>query len=239
MSEPGDSQVGPESRPNAERAIYGIEPPSPNPAQKAPTPKARIDAPSLAADIDDSVDLELPPVKPGAAVVPGQDVDSSTAPVGFVTPGRGDAKTIAMAAAGVAVVAAVAAAITGPSAWYWSLFQTLYQVALHTATGVVGVVIAATLSERPLGDTLLAWARMALAVAALRLCVAINLPLTQTKLEEVLIGITVYLGVTLVLFRRPPVELFFLWATHAALWLITYIGAWIDVEAATAIVPPK
>jgi phage shock protein PspC (stress-responsive transcriptional regulator) len=119
------------------------------------------------------------------------------------------------------------------------LLQALYQVALHTATGVVGVVIAATLSERPLGDALLAWARMALAVAALRLCVAINLPLTQTKLEEVLIGVAVYLGVTLVLFRRPPVELFFLWATHAALWLITYIGAWIDVEAATAIVQPK
>ncbi len=235
MSENGNEPAIPAPRPDGDAAIYGIDPPSPPVEPAKPATRARIDAPSLAADIDDSVDLEAVPAKPGNA----PEAETSAAPVGFVTPGRGDAKTIAIIAGSVAVVAAVVAAATGPSAWYWSLFQAIYQIALHTATGVVGVLIAATLSERPVGNVLLAAARIGLAVAALRMCVAINLPLTQTKLEEVLIGVAAYIGVTLVLFRRPPVELFFLWATHAALWLITSIGAWIDIEAAQAVMPVK
>ncbi|MDX2116957.1 MAG: hypothetical protein SFY96_02115 [Planctomycetota bacterium] len=221
---------------SADKPTYELEPiaPPPQASEADANRAAKINAPPLAADIDDSVDLEAPP-SPSPSASAAAEGDASSAPVGFVTPGRGDARTIAMIAGVVALAAAIAAATTSNGAWYWSLIQAVYQIILHTATGVCGVAIAAILAERPLGDVVLATARMSLSVAALRFCVALNLPLTTTKFEEVVLGVGAYLLVTLILFRRPPVELFFLWCVHAGLWFITFIGAAIDVQAAASL----
>gem|GEM_PF-4874071 len=231
MSDMGDTKVGIDAIGNADADT----------ALPAAKQSPRIDMPSLAADIDDSVDLEAVPGKPAShldGMLPAGELPS--APMGFVTPGFGSVRTIGIAAGIVAVLAVLMSVFTGlASAWPWILVQTAFHILLHTATGVLSLMIAAQLSERPFGGLTLAFVRMGLAVASLTFFASLNLGLTSTKFEEVTLGIAAYLSVTMLLFRRPLIELSFVWASHSVLWVLLFVASWIDAAAALELAGAK
>lgn len=163
----------------------------------------------------------------------------------FVLPGRGDAKTAAIAGllllVGAMIAAGFRAAQIGASGYVALMIAlTLYQALVQTATGVVAVCIAAYLLSYRMSRFEVVAGRM-LAVTAVFLLVA-NLPVTA-KMEagfvKTLAGAAVFLlaggayWVTFMfLFRKGRQPAALVMIVHAALWLLLNLGLWLSALAA-------
>lgn len=114
---------------------------------------------------------------------------------------------------------------------------TLYDIAVHTGTGIVAVMIAAVFTERRFNDAKVAAARMFFAVSLLYAVVSSNIPI-PTKIDEWAVGIAAYTLALWGLFRLPRHELTVIGVTHAGLWLIVKFGAELNAFIASRAAVP-
>jgi hypothetical protein len=208
------------------------DPPLP-PRIPSPPPKAvALDAPGLTDDFEEDTDFDhdpSAPVKPAPARKP-KPADANA----FVRTGLGSAQTIGTLAVAVAILAIVLAASLGTQPWYKSAVHAAYLTAVQTLAGLVAVVFAARLAEKPLGETDLALARMALAVAAARCMLPLTFGVPYTgRFLEALSAFGLYAAVTLILFRLPRHHWLIMAGAHAGLVLLLWIGSSIEIWAST------
>jgi hypothetical protein len=202
----------------------------PPPAGKAPT----LDAPGLTDDFDEDADFDHDPAAAAPKAVPIKPPAPRVSPDAFVRPGLGSAQTIGTLAVAVAVLAIVLAAALGTQPWYKSAVHAAYLTAVQTLAGLVAVVFAARLAEKPLGEPDLALARMLLAVAAARCMLPLTFGVPYTgRFLEALSAFGLYAVVTIVLFRVPRHHWLIMAGAHAALVLLLWIGSSIEIWAST------
>ncbi|QOJ01733.1 MAG: hypothetical protein HRU70_15110 [Phycisphaeraceae bacterium] len=162
---------------------------------------------------------------------------SHDAPDVFVTPGRGNAQTIAVAGAIVTLLALVASgAFASGTVWYWAILQTLHQTILYTFAGIIAVLVAAALAERPMGRLDLASARMLLAVACFQLLSSVKLQLSG-RVAEVLIASAAYLIAVAILFKPARNRYLAIVCFHFILVVLFMLGSWAQIKANTAMTP--
>lgn len=250
-TKPGDP--GPSVRPSAPAAEpYAVEPFSPSPSgASAPRPATgKLDAPPLIEGFEEDVDfthdpeveaaLKGKPVGASKVRVVGDEGTSQAPRPDFVRPGLGGPKVWAIVGAVLLAAALVAVGVTSKqsaSKTTASVFLTLYNVLLHTGTGVVAVWIASVLTERRLGRFELAAARMFTAVAALTFFYSLRVSLFSTsKFEQdmwsAFLGAAGYVGAVAGLFRIWGPSLAFVIGSHLALWLLVQVGMLLSALAA-------
>jgi hypothetical protein len=220
-------------------------------------PKAKIVAPSVMEGIDEDEIYELEPDAaaasvrpPGASDVPPLRADTppgaaarpEVAPesTDFVKAGVGGHKVWAVVGAVLLAGALVAVGVNSrrpATQTTAAVFLTLYNVLLHTGTGVVAVWIASLLSEKRLGRFELAAARMFTAVAALALFVNLRVSLfTASPIEQsiwaAVLGAGAYVGAIAGLFRLWGPALGFVIGSHLGLWLLVQVGMVLSALAA-------
>lgn len=215
--------------------------------------KARIDKPGLIADFPEDADFDKDPAveferKGAAAVARIRDEEDTDERPEFVRPfieglPLGEAKFWAIGACILLAGAAIAIAVTSPSARaaVLGILLTAYNALLNTGLGVVAIYIAAHLTERRVGRVELAAGRMFIAVSAF--CLLINIPINifgkpTWIVEELTIAALAYAGIVAGLFRVWGRSLIYIIAAHMALWLIVQVGmdlaSWADAAAAAA-----
>lgn len=238
--EPGESGRPPAPAPEP----YAVEPLSPH-AGSAPAARpatGRLDAPPLIEGFEEDADFTHDPEV--EAALKGRPVGASkvrvvvpeSPPEGprpeFVRAGLGGPKVWAIVGAVLLAAALIAVGVTSKqpaSKTTASVFLTLYNVLLHTGTGVVAVWIASVLTERRLGRFELAAARMFTAVAALTFFYSLRVSLFSTsKFEQdmwsAFLGAAGYVGAVAGLFRIWGPPLAFVIGSHLALWLLVQVG---------------
>lgn len=201
------------------------------PAKSAP--KGKLEAEPLMShvgeDEDATYDPEVDRVLRGEKPAPGPPgptpvIVAASGPI-LVKPGLGDAKMWGILAGVLLISAMVATGMTATNAVAARVALTLYGAVLHTATGVAALWIVAMLTGHRLGDVLLAGARMATAVAAFQLVFHTNVQLVgQTKVEETILGLVVYVLVLIGTFRLWGARLGMVAGVHFALWLAVQVG---------------
>lgn len=110
--------------------------------------------------------------------------------------------------------------------------STLYDIGVHTGTGVVALLIAAIFTERSFNDAKLGASRMFFMVALLYAIVSVNIPI-PTTLDQWILGLLAYALALLALFRLPQSDLGIIGLTHFGLWLIVKLGASLEAYIAT------
>jgi hypothetical protein len=219
---------------------YDLAPDDPPRPPRIPTPPAKsptLDAAGLTDDFDEGADFDhdasappAAPAKPAAAKQAPADADANA----FVRPGLGSAQTIGTLAVAVAVLAIVLAAALGTQPWYKSAVHAAYLTAVQTLAGLVAVVFAARMAEKPLGQPDLALARMLLAVAAARCMLPLTFGVPYTgRFLEALSAFGLYALVTILLFRVNRHHWLIMAGAHAALVLLLWIGSSIEIWAST------
>lgn len=214
-----------------------------------PQPSGKLDAPPLTEgfeeDADFTKDPEVEAALKGAPVrdprVAARDGEPAPEPTAaFVKPGLGGPKVWASVGAVLLVAALIAVGVNstqGAAKTTALVFLSLYNVLLHTGTGVVAVWVAAILTEKPLGRFELAAARMFTAVAALTLFYSLRVSLFSTaKFEQdlwsALLGAAGYVGAVAGLFRLWGAPLAFVIGSHLGLWLLVQVGMLLSALAA-------
>jgi len=239
----------PAVRPGESLNPYDLAP-APAPAPQVLTPvqhqepgKAVIHADKLLDAFDDDTDFSDDANPSTRLEVPPSESEFVAAPPGvrpepFVLSGRGEAVIIAAVGAGVTVAAMVAAAVVasqGKHAWFPAAIATLFNIGLHTLTGLVALGVGAHLAGRPLGSVALGLSRMLLAVAAFALLISVNIPIPG-RFDEALLGLGAYAGVLMITGRRSPKEWGPVFAAHgllaAATWAAFALNAWVSAAAA-------
>jgi len=215
---------------------------APEPARQRPVPPPAPGDRLLDA-FDDDADLERDPEVEralrggGGPVAP---VPASPPVDAFVKPGMGDAKAVALVAAGVLLAAVIVAGVNAPvvdgkSPWIAVAAKTLYLSLVHTLTGVGAVALAAKLAEKPLGRLDLAAARMLAAVSILQLIIHLNIPIPG-RFDEPLLAAGAYWVTVQALFRLRSLPALHIAAFHAlfwfALWMAMLLHAWSVVAPA-------
>jgi hypothetical protein len=202
--------------------------------------RARIDSPGLLDDFDEDADLESDPeverIVKGIPIAPAISQGAPTLlaePVGEPLCLSTSWRVPVAIGAVVTVGAAVFAAIYAPNvAWAYVLI-TLYRAAVHTATGVGAVVVAAMLLGRRVGSFQAAAARMFLAVSLFLIVFSLALPLKsgeQTFLRAagyvgmVLLAAAAYAGGVFSTFRLPPRDVGVIAGAHFGLALLVSLG---------------
>ncbi len=186
-------------------------------------------------DTDFSDDANLPRSPQASPAIDGTtptNAGERLAP--FVVPGRGEAPIIAAVGGGVTVAAMIAAAIFASRAqqpWFPAAIGALFNILLHSATGVVAIGAGAHLAGRPLGSIALGAARMLFAVAAFGLLVSINIPIPG-RFDESIFGLLGYAAVLLLTGRRDPRDWFPVFGSHlllaAVVWCAFAVHAWVN-----------
>lgn len=234
MADPLPKPVGEPApgKPGADEGIIPVEP--------IAEPRGKLAEPGLLEGFDEDADFDRDPEL--ERVVKGDPVPATPLAKGpiddrpiFVKAGWDDPKIMAGFGGAVTVGALIATWITTPegrNAWLYAL-RVLYGTALHTGTGVVAVILAAVLSDRAMGRFAHAGARMFVAVALFQLAFHLNF-FSTGKTEEVLLAAACYVGVIAATFRLKRDHLVILGACHFGLWLVTSLGMWLSVLAATS-----
>jgi hypothetical protein len=205
--------------------------------------RARIEAPGLLSDFEEDADFDRDPelervvAGPKHVKEPDPPEDEREA---FTKPGFGEARTWAVVGAVLLVSAMIATAINAPNRAVARVLLTLYNVLLHTGTGVVAAFVAAMLMERRLGTFELAAARMFTAVAAFSLLLNLHINLmgerfATMKLEELTLAALAYVLVIAVTFRLWAWQpLMYVIGAHFVLWLTVYVGMLLSGHVAAA-----
>ncbi len=214
-------------------------------------PKPRIDAPSLlgaageepcprcgkplAAEavvcVNCGFDLKANAAR---ATETGVMADEPEALPEFVTPGRGDAQTIAIGG-GVALVTAVVMHMIHQSSAGATLAAAaaalaVLHAALHTATGTIALVGTAWLTDHRLGRADLGVTRVFLLVAVFLLIQAVPLPWAPWLALGVkwVGGAVVYWALAMLLFRKGPEPAGMLLGMHFVTLLLVHLAIWIE-----------
>ncbi len=228
MADQSDPTSGPEQKPPAkagEPETYEvIEPPS-APAK----PSASISAPKLLSDFDEDADFDHDPavkaaqgkVKVGPPLIEGEDDDDV-----FVKPGLGDERLWAIVGVVLMIASVIATLVfkneaAGNTAWRAILVGA--QCFVHAGTGVAAIGAAASLGQMRLGKVELAAARMFALVGLFQLIFHLNLPITNSKVEEIVLAGMAYLIGLRVLFRRPNDQTMIIAGFHFLGWLAVYL----------------
>lgn len=214
-----------------------------DPASEKPAPKPRIDEPGLLSGFDEEADFDKDPEleraitkdrrrvvrpEPAGALPPHED---------FVKPGFGTPVHWLAGGAVVLVAALVATGINAPDKVFFRVLLRLYQVLLHTGTGVVACYVAAALLRQIVGRVDLAAARMFAAVACFALVASLNIRLAghgfvDNSVRIALAGLAYGLVVagSFRLWRREPLG--YVVGVHFALWLVVQLA--LELSAAVA-----
>jgi hypothetical protein len=219
----------------------GDQPPAP------PEPKPKIERAPLTEGFEEDADFTHDPELD--RVIAGRSAQGAPAAVMPAEPPRGEfvrprsdwePKLWAAVGGALTIGALIATAVNAPTGIAtWKrvalIALTLYDILLHTGTGVAAVLIAALLLGQRLGRVEVAAARMFAAVAAFMFVFCLKFTITSTKFEETVFAALAYLLVVAVgfrLWRRDP--LMYVVGAHFALWLVVQVGM---LLAAAAVVP--
>lgn len=173
-------------------------------------------------------DRRAAPVKPDPA---GEELPSIAE--WFVLPGLGGWRSVTVVGVLFALLASVLSSYGHESRPLTQAIYTLYEVALHTGTGVLAVVLAARFSERRVNQPELAAARMLVAVSVLCVFFYAQTPLYPVVQYPLAVG--AYMICIWQLFRLPRYELMLLAGLHFVLWLIVRIGGELETALATSV----
>ncbi len=211
--------------PLAEPGEHGhIRPPDVSPVPPVPPAEART--PTVVKDRYVPHGTMLGPEAP-------QDGDAPTGPLPIIKPGMPGANTLIIAGAMLTLAAATFTGYHAPNHAVARVLSTLYDIAVHSGTGVVALLIASIFTERKFNDIKLGAARMFFMVALLHAIVSTSVPI-PTKIDEWILGLLAYVLMLWGLFRLPRHDLSIIGITHAGLYLIVKLGAELDVFAAAA-----
>lgn len=187
----------------------------------------------------------------GESVAP---VPSEPAPVSadFVQPGRLRTKALVVIGGVLSLGAAVGAAtLVGQGMSFWPraglVLLALYQIVINTGTGVGALAVAAWLHKQPLGKLELAAGRMFVAFAAFQCASQMQFRLGWSWVGPALalvVGLAVYFGVLLILFRKDRRTTALVAVTHLLIWIALYLGTVFynmvgPIAAATNAAAPK
>lgn len=219
------------------------------PVETPPTPtavpKPQIAKPGLLTDFDEDADFDHDPEVEQAkkGILPGSKLGAKSAdaksPIDpsrlMVLPGRGDLKTLAMVGAGVALAAAVGAAFNAADGRnrFFVAVSLLFDIAMHTITGVGAIGLAAAMLGKVLRNFELAGARMLVATALFALGFQLNFNASAHILGLALAGGSYFLAVWF-LFKLKSQDALVVSAFHFALFILLYLYQWIAVWAASA-----
>jgi hypothetical protein len=154
----------------------------------------------------------------------GHVAGESNDPPAIVRPGFPGPNTLIISAGILTLGAVGMAGYFAPSHAIARGLATLYDIAVHTGTGIVAVMIAAVFTERRFSDPKVAAARMFFAVSLFHAVVNCNTPI-PTKIDEWALGLAAYALSIWALFRLPRHDMTVIGITHAGLWLIVKFGA--------------
>lgn len=169
----------------------------------------------------------------------GQEGEKLQGPA-FVKDGFGTAEQLGWAAGGVLLAAIITTCLTADSrgrVWFADGIVTAYGTLLHTVTGVLAVFIGSYVAQRPLGNLVLAAARMGLAVCVLQLIFHLNIP-PAGRFDETFLAIAGYCGVLWGLFRFKRDELLVVVCAHASMWMALWLSGVLYAWSAATIVKP-
>lgn len=154
----------------------------------------------------------------------------------FVEPGRGPPKLLAIAGGVITVAAMVLAGVNARvdgAAVAAAVILPLYEVLLHTASGVLALFIVSKLVEERFGNPELAAARMMVAFALFQLFMAMEIPVQVVGgVLKSILGLGAYWLAVWWLFKKTPAVTLLIMAAHIALWAFVWIGK-VLYEAAT------
>lgn len=197
-------------------------------------PKGKIEAPKLLDGFEEDADFDKDPEL--ERVITGKDKKPKTVePVAvamedFVKPGLGGPKVWMVAGTVCLVVALVATGVNAENSTFVRVMLMLYNVLLHTGTGVVALFIAATLLKKRLGNFELAASRMFAAVAVFGMMFSFRFaPFSNQGVNStiVLILASAAYGLLLAtlfgLWKKEPLG--YVVGSHFGLWLIVAVGS--------------
>jgi hypothetical protein len=215
-----------------------LEPSEPSPPAP-PSPRPRIDSPGLLDDFDEDADLTSDPeveriVKGIPIGEPARPADAPTAePAGPPLSVSPSWRVPAAIGAVLTIAAAVLAVVYAPSVPWAYVLLTLYRAAIHTATGVGAMIIAALLLGRTLGSFEGAAARMFMAVSAFLAVFSFALSLKSGEQTFVrgaayagmlLVAAGAYFGALVLWFRLTARDCAVIAACHFGLALFVSLG---------------
>jgi hypothetical protein len=227
---------------------YPVEPQRPAPGSPPEPGKPRIEAPGLLEGFEEDADFTADPELDRAtgkippARLAGHPAAAPPETPDFVTAGVG--KPLYWAAAGgvLLIAALIATGVNAPNRAVLRILLVLYNVLLHTGTGVVAVYLAATLLERRVRFVETVAARMLVAVSAMALLISTQIrifpPKYDTKAEEIVLGLAAYgliVAASFNLWKRLP--FLYVVGCHFALWLIVQLGMALSEAVAAAPLP--
>lgn len=170
-------------------------------------------------------------VQTGVVETPAPAAATANAADEFVTPGRLSPKVLGIIGAALTLGAMVAAGAFAPrGAGTWVVIGlvvlTLYRIALHTATGVAAVAIAAKLEGQKFGRGDFALARMFACFALFQLCTLIRLPIWWGLSLAIMwgLGAALYFVAIMLLFKKNRATAMLVALTHFGLWLLLNAG---------------
>lgn len=229
-----------------ERDTYSIEPgtagdagapqtPPPG-AAGAPDPgKARIEAPALLEGFEEDADFTADPELDRAtgkippAKLAGEPVTPAVERPDLVAKGWGQPMYWAVGGAAIMIGAMIATGVNAPNRVVPRVLLAMYNILLHTGTGVVAVYLAAMLTETRVRFVESVAARMLVAVATLSLLFHLHLQIFpdkyETPAEEMILGVAAYVllvAASFSLWKRIPLA--YVIGCHFALWLVVQLG---------------
>jgi hypothetical protein len=241
-----------------ERDTYSIEPepaggagsatPPPPPGPPGAEPgKAKIEAPALLEGFEEDADFTADPEVDRAVGLKKDIPPARLAPEpraekpDLVGKGWGQPLWWAIAGAALLIGAMVATGVNAPNRTVPRVLLAMYNILLHTGTGVVAVYLAAMLTETRIRSVESVAARMFVAVAALSLLFHLHLQIFpdkyETSAEELVVGAAAYVLVVagaFSLWKRIPLA--YVIGCHFALWLVVQLG--LMLAALVAVSPP-
>jgi hypothetical protein len=163
----------------------------------------------------------------------------------FVTPGRLSPKVLGIIGGVLTVCAMVATGVWAPrGAGMWLviglILLTLYQIALHTATGLGAVAIAARLEGEKLGRGDFALARIFVAFSLFEVLTRVRLPSSWLIISggiPWLLAAAAYFGAILILFKKDRATGALIALAHAILWALLNAGMELSGLVAAAPMP--
>jgi hypothetical protein len=201
----------------------------------------KVEGPGLLDDFDEDEDLTSDPEveqivrgvpvekarprerprKPPSPEIFASDLD---APPGEPFCASGAWKGFAALGGVLVLLAGVLAGVYADHAHWAHVLITLYWALLHTGTGLGALVLAAMLLGRRVGSFEGAAARMLVAVALFLAVYSLDIPLTQGKLEEVVLAAGAYFGGLVVAFRLMPRDAAVIGGAHFGVALLLWLG---------------
>lgn len=156
----------------------------------------------------------------------------------FVEPGRGSPKMLTIAGGVITVAAMILAGVNttaGGAGIAAAVVLPLYEILLHTASGVLALFIVSKLVEERFGNPELAAARILVAFALFQLFMAMVIPVPVVGVVlKVVLGLGAYWVAVWWFFKKTPAVTLLIMAAHIALWTFVSIGK-VLYEAATPV----